>query len=500
MTDFRWCTWYVMVLAGSHLAAAPRLRYIIRPTLDFAQIRFEMQAEGEGASRSTTLASAAIPMRSGEFQQLRINSQYFYILGDHGFPLPNWPDTRAIRCEIQWAGFPPSWLIVDSYGVAHGAQRFATTMGDLRKAVFVGGDFRIRPVSKAAPGLRLVTRGVWQFPDAAITKLLDRLYGADVAIWRDAGFKDHFVWMLPTPDSGPHEGENRTQGLIFYGGAETEDIRDFAFLLSHELFHAWNPHRLTTPAFDERLYWFTEGVTDFYAAVALVRAGIWDFEQFVSKFNAVSREYYDSPKRNLTADEMVVQRRTNLAAERLPYQQGFLLSANWNLRIRERSRGAESLDSALRQLKGASGEVLTSDRIIRALTAAGVPESGVEIEKSILRGKTIDLVPNVLGDCATETIADAGFDIGFDYEKSGEANRVVNLKLDSAAYDAGMREGQTILSRDVVLGDPGYQAKLEIRDERGQRWIIFYPISRNRAAIPQFRPDQTGESCTEIFR
>jgi predicted metalloprotease with PDZ domain len=439
-------------------------------------------------------------MRSGEFQQPRINAQYFYILGNHDFPLPNWPDTRTIRCEIQWVGFPPSWPIVDSYGVAHVVQRFRTTMGDLRKAVFVGGDFRIRPVSKAAPGLRLVTRGRWQFPDESVTKLLDRLYRADSAIWRDGGLKDHFVWMLPTPDSGPHEGENRTHGLIFYGGAETEDIRDFAFLFSHELFHAWNPHRLTTPDFDERLYWFTEGATDFYAAVTLLRTGIWGFEQFVSKFNAVSREYYDSPKRNLSADEMVVQRRMDLAAERLPYQQGFLLSANWNLRIRERSHGTDSLDSALRQLEGTSGGVLSNDRIVRALAAAGAPEAGMEIEKSILRGETISLVPNVLGNCATETIADAGFDIGFDYEKSGKANRVVNLKSNSEAYDAGMREGQTILSSDVVLGDPGYQARLEISDERGQRWISFYPISRHRAAIPQFRPDKAGESCTEVFR
>jgi predicted metalloprotease with PDZ domain len=463
-------------------------------------MQFEMEAEGEGASRGTTVAGATTPLKSGAFQEPRMSSQYFYILGNRNFPLPNWPDTRAVRCEIRWVGFPPSWLIVNSYGVAHRVQRFSTTMADLRKAVFVGGDFRIQPVSQAAPGLRLVTRGRWHFPDESVTKLLDRLYRADFAIWRDGGLKDHFVWMLPTPDSGPHEGENRTHGLIFYGGEETEDIRDFAFLLSHELFHAWNPHRLTPPDFDERLYWFTEGVTDFYAAVTLLRTGIWGFEQFVSKLNAVSREYYDSPKRNLSADEMVVQRRTNLAAERLPYQQGFLLSANWNLRIRERSHGAQSLDSALRRLKSTSRRVLSNDRIERALAAAGVPETGTEIEKSILRGETISLVPNALGNCATETFAAAGFDIGFDYEKSSKANRVMNVKPDSAAYDAGMREGQSLLSRDLVLGDPGYQARLEISDERGRRWISFYPISRNRASIPQFRLDKTGESCTELFR
>jgi hypothetical protein len=60
-----------------------------------------MEAEGEGASRSITVASAAAPLKSGAFQEPRMTAQYFYILGNREFPLPNWPDTRAIRCEIR---------------------------------------------------------------------------------------------------------------------------------------------------------------------------------------------------------------------------------------------------------------------------------------------------------------------------------------------------------------------------------------------------------------
>ena len=41
MTSFRCWTWSAIVLLGSHLAAAPRLRYVIRPTPDFAQILSE---------------------------------------------------------------------------------------------------------------------------------------------------------------------------------------------------------------------------------------------------------------------------------------------------------------------------------------------------------------------------------------------------------------------------------------------------------------------------
>jgi predicted metalloprotease with PDZ domain len=459
-----------------------------------------MQAQGEAATRHATIAGAPGASKTSDFHRPGINSQYFYVLGDRGFPLPNWPDSTKINCEIRWVGFPPSWQIVDSYGVARGVQRFATSKAELRKAVFVGGDFRVQPVSKAVPGLHLVTRGSWRFADESIAKMLDRLYQTDRSIWRDEGLREYFVWMFPTDDSGPHEGESRTNGLVFYGGVETKDLSDFAFLLSHELFHAWNPHRLSPPDFDEQLYWFTEGVTDFYAAVTLFRARIWDFEQLVSKFNAVCREYYDSPERNLPSGEMVVKRRTSVLAERLPYQQGFLLGANWNMRIRDHSGAKQSLDNALRQLERTSGTTLTASRIMQALSSIGLSEANAEIEDTILRGGTISLSPSVLGNCVSETIASAGFDIGFDYEKSAAASKVINVKTDSAAYDSGLRDGQAILSRDVVLGDPGYQARLEVEDQRGRRWIAFYAVSRHRVSIPQFRLDKSGDTCTGFFR
>jgi len=61
-------------------------------------------------------------------------------------------------------------------------------------------------------------------------------------------------------------------------------------------------------------------------------------------------------------------------------------------------------------------------------------------------------------------------------------------------YAAGIRDGQQLLSRDVVLGDPEYRATLEVQDEQGRRSISFYPRSRDTGSIPQFRLKEVNES------
>src|SRR4029078_5885461 len=63
-----------------------------------------------------------------------------------------------------------------------------------------------------------------------------------------------------------------------------------ASITAHEIFHAWNVKRLRPaemvpydyhPAQPTPWLWVSEGITDYYADLALVRGGIIDSTQFV---------------------------------------------------------------------------------------------------------------------------------------------------------------------------------------------------------------------------
>ena len=203
----------------------------------------------------------------------------------------------------------------------------------------------------------------------------------------------HKIFFVPTSRSW--EGEGRTHALIMEGNPDTYDPPFLQRLLSHELFHEWNPRRLNYPD-DEELYWFTEGFTDYYTVAGLWHSGVWTFDEAVADFNRVARHYYVSPARNFTARRMVALRQTNVSANQLPYRQGYLLAARWN-------PGGKSLDSVMRSLLESSHDPLSNARIAKALRLIGIENANEQIQRFVVEGKTIELRANLWGTCAAES-------------------------------------------------------------------------------------------------
>jgi hypothetical protein len=117
---------------------------------------------------------------------LESEATYFYFLSEHGWPVPDGLSNKPVRCEIRWDGFPAGWRFVNSFGMDRRKQDFSTTLGDLRKAVSAGGDFRI---ARSKEGLFLVTREAWKFSDLETTDLLDRIAASQTGIWKDRRLK-----------------------------------------------------------------------------------------------------------------------------------------------------------------------------------------------------------------------------------------------------------------------------------------------------------------------
>ena len=248
--------------------------------------------------------------------------------------------------------------------------------------------------------------------------------------------------------------------------------------LAHELFHEWNPRRLNRSE-DERLYWFTEGVTDYYATITLWRSGLWSLERLLDDFNSTARRYFGSPSRNLAAERMVRQRKADSNAERLPYLQGYLLASHWN--------PDGHLDQAMRNLRRSNRVPLSNRRIADALSAAGIADARSEIERFVMQGETIVLRSRIWGDCAAESKLEVGrFDIGFDREESQKTMTISGVRHGSNAWQAGVRDGQRWAAMDVAWGDPGYPADLEVRDEQGTRRVKYLPAAPEAVYAPQY--------------
>ncbi|MCI0388413.1 MAG: hypothetical protein MOB07_06560 [Acidobacteria bacterium] len=322
------------------------------------------------------------PLKNGIYNRPLINNQFFYLLGNTSFILPEFPGDKPLTFSISWSGFSPDWSLANSFGK--------------------------RPAQ-------------------------------------------------------------------------------FAQILAHEMFHLWNPHRFESQ--DERLYWFTEGVSDFYAHVVLLRLGIRGADEFRQAANGITREYYGSTARNLPVEQMVSLRRMNNAAEKLPYQQGFLLALNWNTQIWDASKGKRSLDDAMRELlrRGQKKRLVLSTKEIASviLAVSGIDVSG-QIDEAISRGTTIQPAGNASGPCATVTMQTLPvFEAGFDLDESFRSKVFTKVNPKSAAYAAGIRDGQKWVGGGMTI-DPTVSAEFEIEDSAGRRRVTFYPAAAEGLVVPQF--------------
>jgi len=167
------------------------------------------------------------------------------------------------------------------------------------------------------------------------------------------------------------------------------NLGDFMYpLLSHEFFHLWNVKRIRpvemwpydyhaeqyTP-----LLWWSEGVTDYYADLTNLRAGLWTPEQFLA--NAVSDidqvEQAAEPWSVEDGSEATWIHEVYVNSSQLYYPKGSLLGWLLDISIRDATDNAHNLDEVMRALythyyrqnKGFSTADLLSE-----LRAAGMPE------------------------------------------------------------------------------------------------------------------------------
>ena len=255
---------------------------------------------------------------------------------------------------------------------------------------------------------------------------------------------------------------------------------------------------------NERLYWFSEGFTDYYAILLLLRAGLISLDEYVAAHNSFIKAYYTSPVRSLTVDEMVQKRQTNSDADQLFYKKGYLLANHLDFTIRSKTNGKHSLDDVMRSLLRSSkpGSIKLSEKRIADALRPYLQEQGAsDIEKYMSRG---ELVPadNSFGACATvEDIEYRSFDAGFDFEKWVKSRVISGVVPDSNAYRAGLRDGQKWVTGGMVHDDPTRLTKFTVIDGDTQKVVQFYPASTEAIRLPQYKlkPNLSAEERAQCL-
>jgi predicted metalloprotease with PDZ domain len=251
-----------------------------------------------------------------------------------------------------------------------------------------------------------------------------------------------------------------------------------ASITAHEIFHAWNVKRLR-PAdlvpydYDEPQptpwLWVSEGITDYYADLSLIRGGIIDSAQFMALTSAKANTVAQAPATALEDASLSTWIHPIDGTGYLYYPKGSLAGFLLDILVRDGSNNARSLDDVMRQLYQATyrkGRGFTGADWWSAVSKAAGGRSFADFNARYIDGREpfpFDQVLPLAGmRMASDTIRDPRLGISTSADSTGIM--VVGVLPGGAAEAAGVRPGDRLLAiGDLSLTDPDFGSAFRSR-------------------------------------
>lgn len=413
-----------------------------------------------------------------------IEKSHFLFFGYCFFVIPEMDYNKPAHISIEWKKFPKDWTLANSFGANAHKQKIHIPVSAFLNATFCKGDFILLACGDSDKPICVAIRKGWSFSINHLMELLETIIEGQRDFWKDHQFPFYLITFLNSENHYFAGLALNNAFSVFYKDFQEQSERHWdqlAWLLSHEHFHTWNGLKMQPK--DESFTWFTEGFTEFYALKLNRRLNIFSLEKYLELVNGILYEYYSSPVRNAKNEKIDNQFWNDEYYQRLPYVRGFLLALTWDEEIRRLSHDHDSLDDAMRSL-------------FKSVTKSGQPfalkdiqehvgkyirkdNATLDIENYILKGKTIPLPDYLFEDVAVIEWSD---DLGFNLRLSALTQIIQGVIEGSAAYRAGLRNGQVFLNVEASKDE----ITVEILTDGLSPKKIQYPKSNKNNLIPQF--------------
>ncbi len=313
----------------------PYKKKIIHKPKEKLTIQYEIIFKAE--QKKFNLESMYIPI---------INENYFHFIGHNSIVFPaHYSDPVVIKFNWQ---VPTLWSIANSYGINLRTQSVISTIKDLKNSLYTGGMIKASSYEKSNNNNNIwftFNGVVEQFNKKEFIDTCSKIIKAENNFWHDFNSNYYLINMVMfTENIGSFNATSLHNAFTLFIPSNLEPIDlDLIKVIAHEYFHKWNSAMLFNNDKETEFYWFTEGFTDYYSNVFLLKQGVISIEKYVDDYNSIIMNYYLSPVRNISNENIEKNFWKNYCTEKLPYQRGNMLAHNWNTNIRLNTKGIRSL-------------------------------------------------------------------------------------------------------------------------------------------------------------
>ena len=362
----------------------------------------------------------------------------------------SWPATVQIHA-------PADWRVATGLTVGSGANSFtATNYHDLVDAPFLVGKFDFDSVRTGAVWVRLAS-----FPSGGAgterrqrtLQWFARLVPTEGAVFHDIPFTQYTVLQLAdtiVDGGGLEHHDSQLDGVPMNG----DDSQAEPFLYAHELFHAWNVKRLRPAEMVPYRYddtdptpwlWVSEGITDYYGPVALVRSGIVSDTSFEEEMAGDIASVEASVPVALGDASLSAWIGAADGTRGIYYPKGATAGLLLDILIRDASNGARSLDDVMRGLYDetyrARWRGFTSAEWWGAVSRAAGGRSFADFDRRYITGRETMPIDSVLALAAWHVSRDTvrHLRLGAQVLPGDGCLRLISVDAASPAHAAGLR-------------------------------------------------------------
>ena len=257
----------------------------------------------------------------------------------------------------------PGWNVVTSMRPRPGRFTYAeTNYHDLGDMPFFVGRFDVDSAQVAGKWHRLATYPAGRLADTAranVWSAIRKMAPAEAAVFNDAPWPD-YTTMMVFEDQYP--GGSALEHARSHLGIYTPQLiggDDLAEITAHEMFHSWNVKRLR-PAdmwpyrYDRAMpttwLWVSEGITDYYAGLAMSRGRIGGEDYLWRKASDMKNQVDNTVPVSLEDASLSTWIHPQDGTGYLYYPKGALAGFLLDIMIRDASDNQRSLDTVMREL------------------------------------------------------------------------------------------------------------------------------------------------------
>ncbi len=240
-----------------------------------------------------------------------------------------------------------------------------------------------------------------------------------------------------------------------------------ASITAHEIFHSWNVKRLRPAEMAPYRYdraqptpwlWVSEGITDYYADLALVRGGIVDSSGFFDQVLDKMGEVAGAPPTALEDASLTTWVSPTDGTKTLYYPKGALAGLMLDIMIRDASDDQSSLDDVMRELYRSTykvGRGFTGADWWGAVSRAARGKSFTEFNARYVDGREPYPWDQVLPLAGLRLVADTTREarLGINSYSDSVGARVVGVVPGGAAAAAGVQAGDYLISLGQLTVD-----------------------------------------------